>query len=250
MLFLRYYFWITPHVLLGVVLLVFLRRGLQKHFPIFFSYVLFEVLQFLVAFAIAELPAHLLALYTRIHICALILGTLLKFGVIYEISRTLFAPGSVLSGTLRSLMQWISGILLLTTSFAAATLTGAQLQSIRNVFITLELSTNVIFGGLLLLIFLFARLFHISWRSHVAGIALGFGVFAALEIATTALRETSADSGNIIIDVVQMAAYHITAVIWLSYLLWIPEAVKPAGIVPQERELELWDQELQRMVRR
>jgi hypothetical protein len=249
MLFLRYYFWIAPHVLLGVVLFVFLRRGLQKHFPLFFSYVLFEVFQFLVGFAIAQLPTHPLALYTRIHIYALIVGTLLKFGVIYEISRTLFARGSVLSGTVLSLMQWISGILLLTTTFAAATLTGAQLQSLRNVFITLELSTNVIFGGLLLLIFLFARLFHISWRSHVAGFALGFGVFAALEIATTALREASADSGNIIIDLVQMAAYHISTVIWLSYLLWIPKPVKPAGIVPQKPELELWDQELQRMRR-
>jgi hypothetical protein len=46
MLFLRWYFWIAPHLLLGVLVAGFLRRGLQRQLPVFFSYLVFDLLQF------------------------------------------------------------------------------------------------------------------------------------------------------------------------------------------------------------
>jgi hypothetical protein len=249
MLFLDYYFWIAPHVLLGFLIFLFLKRGLQKRLPIFFSYLVFELIHFLMLFATIQLVTHPFTLYIPVFVFGLVVKAFLKFGIIYELCKELFAPKSALSTTVRTAMRWISGVLLVATTYATATLTGARLQSLRDTFVPIELSANVIFAALLVFLFLFTRLFHISWRSHVAGIALGFGVSAALEVATTALRSKSGDTGNILVDLVQMGAYHICTAIWLAYLIWVPEPVKQTGVGLQKPELELWDQQLQKMVR-
>jgi hypothetical protein len=249
MFFLRFYFWIAPHILIGILLFIFIRRDLRNRFPIFFSYLAFELFQFVVLFTMNLLPA-LRTHYFRVYIFGLVISTFLKLAVIYELSRTIFRPGSALSGTLRPLMHWVSGVLVIATTLASATLTQAGLDTVKGVFLTLELSTNVIFAALLFLLFLFTRLFHISWRNQAAGIALGFGVSAALEVGTTALRANFADAGNILIDVSQMGAYHVCTVIWLVYVMWVREPVRFNGTGLQQPDLEIWDQELQRMVRR
>jgi hypothetical protein len=250
MLFLRLYFWIAPHAILAVLLFVFLRRGLQKQLPIFSTYLVFEISQFLVLLTINLLPSLSRPIYSRVYVFGLVLSTILKFGIIYELGTKLFASGSILSGTFRPLMHWVSGLLLILTTLASATLTQARLESIKDIFVTLELSTNVIFVALLLLLFFLARLFHISWQSYAAGIALGFGLFASLEVGTTALRANIAESGDIWIDVLQMIGYHISTLVWLVYVIWVPRSVRFDATGIQKSDLETWDQELQRMVQR
>src|SRR5260370_947355 len=51
MRFLLWYLWVAPHILLGVALAVFLRRGLRKQFPFFLTYVVFDLFNFLTLIA-------------------------------------------------------------------------------------------------------------------------------------------------------------------------------------------------------
>jgi hypothetical protein len=79
---------------------------------------------------------------------------------------------------------------------------------------------------------------------------LGFGVFASVELATAALRVEYGKSGDIVIDLISMAAYQVCVLVWLVYF-FLPERL-PAltGTGLQTSELESWDQELERLAQR
>jgi hypothetical protein len=248
--FLRYYLWIAPHLLLGFLLISFLRRGLQKRLPFFLAYVVFELVQFLILLVL-NLPAFSRGHYSRVYVLGLVVSTFLKFGIVYELCTDLVVSHSSLATTLRPLMRWMAALFALVAALVvAAALPGARIQGVEDVFHFLQLSASVILAGLLIVLFVFTKVLRISWHSFATGVALGFGVFAAIEVATAAFRANFADPGNIVIDLLQMAAYHSCVVIWLVYVVLDRPATNFSGTGLQKSDLQFWDQELQRMVQR
>jgi hypothetical protein len=85
-----------------------------------------------------------------------------------------------------------------------------------------------------------------------AGIALGFGIAAAGELAGTGVLSAigRSKSGYIAADIVRMSAFHVCALIWLIYVL-LPER-RPPDRAPalSVTDLENRAEELQRMVQR
>jgi hypothetical protein len=250
MLFLRYYLWIAPHLLLAFLLVVSLRRGLQNRLPVFFSYVVFELVEFVALFALNLLPAVSRAQYIRAYVFGLVVSTFLKFGIVYELCSDLLASHLSLTATLRPLMRWVAAVLVFVGALVAASLPGAGLQNVTDIFHVLQVSSNVVMVGLLIVLFLFTKFFRISWRSSATGVALGFGVFAAAEVATAALRAKFADPGNVIIDLLQMGAYHACVVIWVFYVALLKPAQDFVGAGLQKSDIQFWDQQLQRMEQR
>src|SRR5437867_3161098 len=94
MLFLRYYLWVAPHLLLAWALVAGFRRGLHRQLPVFSFFALFEMLQFL-----ALLFLSLMAPFPRdVYYPILALGTgvssLLQLAVIYELANELLLTQS------------------------------------------------------------------------------------------------------------------------------------------------------------
>src|SRR5713101_2468653 len=249
MLFLRYYFWIAPHLLLSVVLIGLLRRRLQKELTVFFAYVVFELLRFLLLMVIDLFPGFSRLQYRWVLVFGLGISTLLRFGVVYEMTLEVLRSLSTLAAVLLPLLRWTAAALLLLAAFGSATFSGG-IQHVEGIFRVLDFSSNVVQSGLLVVLFLFSRVLHVSWRSCAAGIILGFGFFSSVELATSALRPEFADSGNIAIDLIQMAAYHVCVMVWLIYLFLPERTPKFTRSGLEKSEIEFWDQELQRMVRR
>ncbi len=249
MLFLRYYFWIAPHLLLSVVLIGLLRRRLQKELTVFFAYVVFELLRFLLLMVIDLFPGFSRLQYRWVLVFGLGINTLLRFGVVYEMTLEVLRSHSTLAAVLLPLLRWTAAALLLLAAFGSATFSGG-IQHVEGIFRVLDFSSNVVQSGLLVVLFLFSRVLHVSWRSCAAGIILGFGFFSSVELATSALRPEFADSGNIAIDLIQMAAYHVCVLVWLIYLFLPERSLRFIGSGLEKSDIEFWDQELQRMVRR
>ncbi len=251
MLFLRYYLWIAPHVLLVLFLVRSLRRGLHRRLPIFFSFVVFEFLQFLGLFAVSRVIApSSTEVYRVVLVSGVAISTCLALGVIYELADDLLFSRLSLTGILRPLLRWSAVVLLLLAAVACATLPGVGVQRVANIFQSVDFASSLLKTGLMLCLFLFSGALRISWRSPSAGVALGFGIAASLELATAALRAYFGKSSFIAVDVAQMVAYHIGVVVWLVYV-WLPErAPKFAGSGLPKSEIEFWNHELQRMVRR
>lgn len=251
MLFLRYYLWIAPHLLLVPVLVGLVRRRLHKQFPIFSSYLVFELAQFLALITISVfLPSSSITSYRWALAFGIGIAAFLRLTVIYELADELFVSRSSLAVDLRTRLRWLVAVLLLLAAGTCGALIKAKMDRATNIFQVLDFSSSVIQAGLLVTLFLFARVLRISWRSGVAGIALGFGILSTLDLGSAALRGTFGRSSYIAVDVVQMAAFHVCVLVWLVYFL-LPESVpRFAGKGLKKPDLEFWDQELQRMVRR
>ena len=83
--FLWHYLWIAPHLLLVGVAIGMWRQRVIRQFPIFFVYVIEEIVQFLVLYPMAVTPAVTAETYLRYEALGLGISTGLRFGIIHEI---------------------------------------------------------------------------------------------------------------------------------------------------------------------
>ena len=250
MLFLNYYLWIAPHALLVICLWIFLRRGLRPHFPFFVTYMAVESALFLASFVVSKMrgdPANLLHTYRLILVWGLGIISLISFGVIYELVNQMVLSRSAMEKNLRPVMRWSGAVLLLLTAIASAHL-GVTLDRLMSVFEVLDFSTSALQVGLLLVLFLFSRVLRISWRSLPVGIALGLGILGCVELSTAPLFAVF--HRYVPIDDVRMTGFHVSVLVWLGYLIFPEKGPKFGGRPLQTSDLESWDEELQKMVRR
>jgi len=249
-----YYLWIAPHLLLVVILVVMLVRGLHRLFPMFFLYTLFEICQFALLLYTAfhyRYHSNFGAEYTRFYSAGLALSTTLRFGVIYEAVVQLLRNYPALEKSGRSGFRMVTAaLLLLAVGVAASTpghVTSGLLISITQV---LNQAVSVLQCGLLIFLFSFSRYFALSWRSQAFGIALGLGIFASVELATSALRLHLGPSGNNFLNYFTMGTYHLCVLIWLFYLI---ASGGPPSYNSQDfsqHDLEAWNLQLQKMVKK
>ena len=252
-MFLNYYLWVGPHIFLAVCLWVLLRRGLRKQFPFFVTYLLFESVYFLATF-VADLrslwdPTHSLHAYRLIVVWGMGIISLISFGVIYELVNQLILSRSTLAKTLQPVIRWSAAVLLLLAAVASARL-GVTLDRMTNVFEVLDFSTSVLQVGLLLVLFLFSRVLRIPWRSLAVGIALGLGILGCVELSAAPLFAVFHVHRYALIDDVRMAGFHVCVLVWLGYLIFPERGPTFAGGPLQTSDLESWNHELQKMVRR
>lgn len=251
MFFASYYLWIAPHILLGIFLIWLFRRGWQRQLPIFVAYVVFELVQFIVLFTIFR---HYSPFYAAIYKWTLVAGTgigsILELAVIYELANELLLSRSSLASVLRPVLQVTLALLVLGAAIGSGAFSGISVRRVTNVFEVIDFSSNLIEAGMVLALLIFARALRVSWHSWVAGIAVGFGISASIDLISAALRAEWGKRGFIAADLTQMAGFHVCVVIWLlSLFLADRTAPFPDGKL-KISDLELWDQELQRMVQR
>jgi len=250
MLFASYYLWIAPHILLGIFLIWLLRRRLQRQLPIFVGYVVFESVQFIVLFTISLHSPFSGSIYKWTLVVGEGIGALLELGVIYELTSKLLLSRSAFGSVLRPVLQGILGLLVLGAAIGSGAFSWLSFQRLINIFEMINFSANFIEAGMVLALLIFARALRVSWHSWVAGVALGFGVSASITLVGAAVRAEWGNPAFIAADLTQMAAFHVSVVIWLvSLSLAERTSTFPDGKL-KISDLELWDQELQRMVQR
>jgi|SRR5450631_23578 hypothetical protein len=249
---LLWYFWIAPHALLVVALVAFLRRGLKKQLPLFFGYMVFQLVYFLAA-VIANVVVifehtHPLNGYRWILVWGLGISALISFGVIYELVSQTILYRSTLARTLRPVFRSSVAVLVLLTAIASARLAVSGIDQVMKIFQVLDFSSGVLQVGLLLVLLLFSRVLRISWRSLPVGIAVGLGINGCVELSVAGLLSVFGPHRYPVLDVVRLAAFHVCVLIWLGYILFPEREVRFTGAPLQKSELESWDQEMQRMM--
>jgi hypothetical protein len=250
MLFLRYYLWITPHILLGVVLIASLPRRLHRQLPIFVAFVIFEILQFLVLFTASRFvrPSSI-GVYLWFLTAGAMINGLLRLGVVYELTQSLILSRTALEEALRPVFTWTLAAMVVIAAVTSGSLRDVGRERLLNGFQILDFSSNLIFAGMLVVLFFFSRVLQVSWRGRATGVALGFGISACINLASAALRSGLGKTAFIAVDLTQMAAFHVSVVVWLIYL-WLPDrtpALVGSGL--GKSDIQFWDQELQRMTR-
>ena len=250
MFFASYYLWIAPHLLLALFLVCLIWRRLQGQLPVFVAYVVFELVQFLTLFAIFRHNPFPVAIYQWVLVVGRGINSILGVGVIYELANELLLSRSSLASILRPILRGSLAALVLVAAIVSGSLSGLSLQRVVNIFEVLDFSWSLIFAGMMLALFIFARALRVSWRSWVAGVALGFGISGSIDLASAAFRAGVGKSAFDAVDITEMAAFHVCVVIWLIFLFLSGRTPSFADAKLKPADLELWDEEMQRMVQR
>ena len=243
-----HYLWIAPHALLAFLALLMWRRGLQKEFPAFFCYAIFESAGQGIIYAMDVSPSASATVYWWSYLSFLVIEVFIKFVVIGEVFTYLLRGYPSLGRLGKTLISGVGIILVFTATVIAgyANPTAFWLISATRV---LGRSISVVQCGLILFLFVFASYFHLKWGRSVFGITLGFGIVASVYLAYWALLAGWLfGQKTYLLDFLDMATYHVCVLIWCYYLL-VPQknATRSAVLLP-EHNLDIWNRELERLL--
>lgn len=243
------FLWISPHVLLVVFAVVLCKRGLNREFPCFFVYALYEIGEFVLLFTLHTIPIVTRDQYKYAYCATLVFSIALRFGVIDEISKDLFRESQFLKVAARRSLQCVTGLLLVMgTWLAVYSPADGSARWYAGIFMV-NRGAAMVQSGLLLSMLLFSRFLGLSWRRATFGIALGLGVLTSADLAMFALRAAfTSEAMKQILDLMATGTYLVCVLVWIGYAL-IPE-IKPASLAVIPRvEVDTWNTEFQHLLR-
>jgi hypothetical protein len=226
---LMYLSWLVGPALQLILLAYMVQRRLHNVFPRFFSYIVFQVLKsgvLLVTFRYYE-GAYFDAYWTGNAISVILAVTVMD-----EILRTLFKEygGAQNLGSL--IFRWTSGLLLLLALVNALTSQEGSADRIVATVLNFDRSVRIMQCGLFCLLMILCRYLRHCWRQRVFGIALGFGMFASIELilVSIAMRYGSASAPTI--SIVKSLAYNGVTLLWIGYLRQQSQSIPEMEVVP------------------
>jgi hypothetical protein len=174
-------------------------------------------------------------------------GIVLGFAVVYEIFRIVFSghPGLRRLATLT--FRWVLAILLVIGVVVFAKQASLGFRGVTSALLVLEEAIRIIEVGLLMCLFLLSSAFGLHWRQHVFGIALGLGVFVAVELITVTILGQMG-SAVTAVNVVRILGFNTSLLIWIGYLL-SPERNAGKPDLPQRSQLEQWNQAVMELIK-
>ena len=210
-----FYFWCIQPLLQAAVALVFWRRKLQKQFPAFFTYILAQIGIFAITFPLRSADKYEWFFYA--YWAGAAVSALLSFRVIHEVFLDVFRPYHMLKDLGTVLFKW-AGVVMVLVSIVVALSNSAHQDPLVQAVTTLQRSVRMVQCGLILFLLLFSQFLGVSRKQQSFGIALGFGLFASVELLLIALS-----SGGLLdlarIGLINTAMYDLAIGVWMTYAL-------------------------------
>ncbi len=236
--------WCAQPLVQSAVALVLFRRKLHKKFPVFFVFLLAQVVNFAIMFPIFlagnnDWFTGNYKLYFWVFWLGEAVNAVLGFKVIHEVFLDIFRPYHTLKDLGTLLFKW-AGIVMLLVSVVVAFSNSYYPSPMVHAVTTLQRSVLIVQLGLILFLILFARFLGVSWKQVSFGISLGFGLFAGVELMLMVLK-----SGGLvrqgIFDMINMVTYNVAIFIWLGYSL-SRKTVREVAVNPLQTQR--WEQGL------
>jgi len=229
--------WCAQPILHSALAVILWRRKLHKQFPVFFIFLLAQVVNFAVTFPIWLTGNY--NLYFAPYWLGEAVNAVLGFKVIHEIFIDVFRPYHTLKDLGTLLFKW-AGVVMLLVSVVVAFSNSFDQSPLVHALTTLQRSVRIVQIGLILFLLLFSRFLGVSRKQVSFGISLGFGLIAGAELMMYALN-----SGRFVkqsqMNQIDMTAYFIAIWIWLGYSV-SRQAVREAGI--NRLQTQRWEQGL------
>jgi hypothetical protein len=205
-----------------------LWRKIHRTFPVFFAYIVFQILVFAITFPLRGVRFYTVFFY--VYWATTAISVILGFKVIHEVFLDVFRPYHTLRDLGSVLFKWAGLVMLMVAGVVAASTASGTEDPLRTGIMTLQSSVRVVQCGLVLFLLVFSRYLGTNWQQKSFGIALGFGSFAGVELSLVALNASTNDGLNrILTSFVNMTAYNITILVWVGYMLLKSPAREPAA---------------------
>jgi hypothetical protein len=209
------YLWWSQPILHSAVAVILWHRKLHKKFPVFFFFLLAQIANFALIYPVRS--AGFYELYFWLYWSYEAINAVLGFKVIHEIFVDVFRPYHTLKDLGTLLFKW-AGIVMLLVSVVVAFSNSFDQSPLIHAITTLQRSVRIVQLGLILFLLLFSRFLGISRRQASFGIALGFGLFAGMDLVMYVLYSGQFVKLSLLI-LVNMFAYNLAVCVWLGYSL-------------------------------
>lgn len=203
--------------LLQITLSIFMvRRGFHRQFPRFFTYILFQTLKSTCLFIAFRYFSN--EIYFDAYWTGNATSVLLTVAVMDEILRNLFKEygGVQIVGT--TIFRWSCGLLLVLAILSALSNRDGAADTVVAAVFGFERGVRVMQVGFFLLLMLLSRALKNCWRQPVFGIALGFGVFASVELILVSFVMAHGNIHGSKISLIKSMAFNLVTLVWTGYL--------------------------------
>jgi len=219
---LTYVNWLAGPLLQITLLIFMVRRKSHQMFPRFFSYILFQTLKSVCLFVVYR---YFPDSYFDAYWTGNALSVIFAVAVMDEILRSLFKEygGIQILGT--TIFRWSCGLLFLLAILGALSSSEAASDRIVAAVFSFDRSMRLMQVGLFLVLMLLCRFLKNYSRQQVFGIALGFGVFASVELILVSFVMWYGNGQPAIISLLKSTAYNAVTLVWIGYLKQQPQLV-------------------------
>jgi|SRR5664279_5580045 len=217
---LMYLNWLAGPLLQITLLLFMIRRKFHSVFPRFFSYIVFQILKSACLFVAYR---YFNDSYFDAYWTGNALSVIFAVAVMDEILASLFKEYGGIQSVGTTIFRWSCGLLLLVAVLGALSNSDFSGENLVAAVFAFDRSMRLMQVGLFLLLLLLCRFLKHCWRQPVFGIALGFGVFASIELILVSVVLRSGGSQAAVISLLKSAAYNAVTLVWIGYLQQQPQ---------------------------
>jgi hypothetical protein len=227
---LMYLSWLVGPALQITLLAFMVHRKLHTVFPRFFSYILFQILKSGFLFVTYR---YYDAGYFDAYWTGNAISVVLAVTVMDEILHKLFEEYGGVQNLGSIIFRWACGLLLLLAIVNALSSQEGSADRVVAAVLTFDRSVRVMQCGLFCLLMVLCRFLRHCWRQRVFGIALGFGVFASMELILVSIAMRYGASSAPIVSLLKSAAYNAVTVLWIAYLRQQSQSIPEIEVAPQ-----------------
>ncbi len=233
---LMYVSWLVGPALQITLLTFMIQRKLHVVFPRFFSYILFQIVKSGFLFVIYR---YYDGSYFDAYWAGNAISVLLAVTVMDELLHNLFKQYGGIQNLGSIIFRWACGLLLLLSIVTAFSSQQASTDRVVSAVLAFDRSVRVMQCGLFLLLMVLCRFLRNCWRQHVFGIALGFGVFASIELMLVSIVMHYGDGPVAIVSLVKSAAYNAVTLFWIISLRRQSQSIPEIDVAPQLNALNV-----------
>jgi hypothetical protein len=225
-----YVLWCAGPLLQFGVLVAMYRRGLHREYPYFFNYTILQVISDPVLFVINRYSSY--KVYYWGYYVSVALSALVSLAVLQEIFHNAFRPYEALRDLGVILFRWSALLLLLfgVMWYITAAQTGS-VDPLTGGILMVQRSIRMMQCGLVFFLVLFSEYLGISRRHVLFGIALGFGLYASVNMVYATVLQHGTFVHVKVLRPINSAIYVVAVLIWLAYTALAPSRGAAASAV-------------------
>lgn len=235
--------WVAGIGLQALLAVVLLARKSWQRYPVFSAYVFFNLFGAALTYAVFS---NKVVYFYSFWICDAI-GIFLGLGVVREIFTNVFSPHPALR-KLATVVFRIAVVLLVVLAFGVIYAQSGNARGIAKGVLLAAEAARVVEVGLMMFLFLSSSAFGLHWRQNVFGMALGLGMFAAVELVADTMIGHVGSATAQMFNLAHGVSFSVSLLIWLGYLV-APERLV-AVEVPKRAQLEQWNQAVTELISR
>ena len=224
--------------------LALLAKRTWRNFPAFAAYIFFCLFE---ASAISVVMHRGMVYFYTFWACEAI-GIFLGLAVVREIFTNLFSPHPALRN-LAAMTFRVAVVALVVLASAVIYAESGNARGISNGVLLAAEAARVVEVGLIMFLFVSSSAFGLHWRQNVFGMALGLGLFGAVELATVTLIPHVPTAIARALNLAHGLAFCTTLLVWLGYLL-VPERATSSAELPRQDQLEQWNEAVMELISR